>query len=90
VVLDNYGSDTHPKVRAWLARHPRWTFDFTRTSASWLNAVKGFFAQLTRRHLQRGVFHTATSPITTPTRNRSPGPPTPIPSLPQHTEGTKR
>jgi transposase len=57
VVLDNYGSHKHPKVRAWLARHPRWTFHFTPTSASWLNAVEGFFARLTRRRLQRGVFH---------------------------------
>src|SRR6201981_1218505 len=56
VVLDNYGSHKHPKVRAWLARHPRWTFHFTPTSASWLNAVEGFFAKLTRRRLQRGAF----------------------------------
>jgi transposase len=56
VVLDNYGSHKHPKVRAWLARHPRWTFHFTPTSASWLNAVEGFFAKLTQRRLQRGVF----------------------------------
>jgi len=47
----------HSKVRAWLARHPRWTFHFTPTSASWLNAVEGFFAKLSRRKLQRGVFH---------------------------------
>jgi len=33
-----------PKVRAWLARHPRWTFHFVPTSCSWLNAVEGFFA----------------------------------------------
>jgi transposase len=46
----------HPKVRRWLARHPRWTFDFTPTSASWLNAVEGFFAKLTKRRLERGVF----------------------------------
>src|SRR3982074_1069097 len=38
----------HPKVQKWLARHPRWTFHFTPTSASWLNAVEGFFAKLTR------------------------------------------
>jgi transposase len=57
VILDNYGSHKHPKVRAWLSRHPRWTFHFTPTSASWLNAVEGFFAKLTRRRLQRGVFH---------------------------------
>ncbi len=38
VILDNYGSHKHPKVIAWLARHPRWTFHFTPTSGSWLNA----------------------------------------------------
>lgn len=41
----------------WLARHPRWTFHFTPTSCSWLNAVEGFFAKLTRRRLKHGVFH---------------------------------
>ncbi|GLS46877.1 transposase [Methylobacterium brachythecii] len=43
-------------MRAWLDRHPRWTFHFTPTSASWLNAVEGFFAKLTQRRLRRGVF----------------------------------
>ena len=43
-----------------MARHPRWTFHFTPTSASWLNAVEGFFAKLTRRRLQRGIFHSVT------------------------------
>jgi transposase len=57
VVLDNYGSHKHSKVRAWLSRHPRWTFHFTPTSASWLNAVEGFFARLANRRLRRGVFH---------------------------------
>ncbi len=40
VILDNYGSHKHPKVLAWLARQPRWTFHFTPTSGSWLNAVR--------------------------------------------------
>ena len=44
VILDNYAAHKHPKVIAWLARHPRVTFHFTPTSASWLNAVEGFFA----------------------------------------------
>jgi transposase len=57
VVLDNYATHKHPKVQAWLDRHKRWTFHYTPTSASWLNAVEGFFAKLTRRRLQRGVFH---------------------------------
>jgi transposase len=56
VVLDNYATHKHPKVMAWLDRHPRWTFHFTPTSASWLNAVEGFFAKLTNRRLKRGVF----------------------------------
>jgi transposase len=57
VVLDNYGSHKHPKVLRWLARHPRWTFHFTPTSGSWLNAVETFFSALTRRRLKRGSFH---------------------------------
>ena len=55
-VVDNYATHKHPRVRAWLARHSRWTFHFTPTCASWLNAVEGFFAKLTRRRLKRGVF----------------------------------
>jgi transposase len=56
-ILDNYAAHKHPKVRAWLTRHPRWTFHFTPTSCSWVNAVETFFATLTRRRLQRGAFH---------------------------------
>jgi hypothetical protein len=56
VILDNYGTHKHPRVGAWLMRHPRFTFHFTPTSASWLNAVEGFVAKLTRRRLKRGVF----------------------------------
>ena len=56
VILDNYAAHKHPKVREWLERHPRFTFHFTPTSCSWLNAVEGFFARLTKRRLKRGVF----------------------------------
>jgi transposase len=55
-IVDNYATHKHPKVRAWLKRHPRWTFHFTPTSASWLNAVEGFFAKLTKRRLKFGAF----------------------------------
>jgi transposase len=61
VILDNYAAHKHPKVMQWLARHPRWTFHFTPTSASWINAVEGFFAKLTKRRLKRGVFHSLVS-----------------------------
>ncbi len=60
-VVDNYAVHKHPKVIQWLARHPRCTFHFTPTSASWLNAVEGFFAKLTKQRLQRGVFHSLVS-----------------------------
>jgi transposase len=56
-ILDNYGTHKHPKVMAWLERHPRWIFHFTPTSGSWLNAVESFFSALTRQRLKRGVFH---------------------------------
>ena len=55
-ILDNYASHKHPKVTAWLDRHPRWTFHFTPTSSSWLNAVETFFSALTRRRIRRGTF----------------------------------
>jgi transposase len=56
VILDNYAAHKHPKVRAWLGRHPRFVFHFVPTSCSWLNAVEGYFAKLTRQRLKRGVF----------------------------------
>jgi transposase len=56
VILDHYGPHKHPKTRAWLARHPRFVFHYTPTSASWLNAVEGFFAKLGKRRLKRGAF----------------------------------
>ena len=56
VVLDNYATHKHPRVKAWLRRHARFTFHFTPTSCSWANAVEGWFAKLTRQRLKRGVF----------------------------------
>jgi transposase len=61
VILDNYAAHKHPKRFEWLGRHPRFTFHFTPTSASWLNAVEGFFAKLTKQRLKRGVFHSLVS-----------------------------
>jgi hypothetical protein len=58
----NYAALKHPKVRAWLARYPRWTFHFTPTSCSRVNAVKSFFATLTRRRLRRGCLPFARRP----------------------------
>jgi transposase len=55
-IVDNYATHKHPKVQEWLTRHLRWALHFTSTSASWLNAVEGFFSKLTNRQLKRGVF----------------------------------
>jgi hypothetical protein len=52
-IAGNDATHRHPRVRAWLARHPSWTLHFTPTSC--LNAVEGFFATLTKRWLKRGV-----------------------------------
>jgi transposase len=43
-------------IPRWVPGHPRWVFHFTPTSASWLNAVEGFFLVITRRRIRRGVF----------------------------------
>ena len=53
VILDNHATHKHPRVRAWLRRHPRVTFHFTPTSTSWLNLVERFFSELTERQLRR-------------------------------------
>jgi transposase len=83
VILDNYAAHKHPNARAWLPRHPRWIFHLTPTSASWLNAVEGFFSTLTRRRLRRGTLpasstrrrpSSATSPTTTSAPDPSSGP----------------
>lgn len=55
-IADTYVTHKHPKVRNWLADHPRWVFHFTPTSASWLHAVEGVFSTITRRRIRRGVF----------------------------------
>jgi transposase len=54
--LGNYATHKHPKVRAWLARRPRWHIHFTPTYASWLNQVERFFALITQRAIRRGSF----------------------------------
>src|SRR3990170_199119 len=56
LVLDNYGTHKHPRVRRWLARHPRYHLHFTPTGASWLNQVERWFATLTQKQIRRGSF----------------------------------
>ncbi len=56
LILDNYRTHKHPRVRRWLARHPRYHLHFTPTGASWLNQVERFFATLTQKQIRRGSF----------------------------------
>jgi transposase len=57
LIVDNYATHKHPKVQAWLKRHPRFYFHFVPTSSSWLNLVERWFRDLTDKQIRRGVFH---------------------------------
>ena len=56
VILDNYATHKHAKVKAWLADHPRFHLHFTPTYSSWLNQVERWFALITERAIRRGSF----------------------------------
>ena len=56
LVMDNYGTHKHPKVRGWLQRHPRFVPHFIPTSSSWLNLIERWFGELTGKRIRRGVF----------------------------------
>lgn len=56
MILDNSSTHKTAAVKEWLEKQPRFKLHFTPTSASWLNAVEGWFAQLERRALYRDAF----------------------------------
>jgi transposase len=56
LVLDNYATHKTPEVQAWLEKHPRFRLHFTPTSASWLNLVERFFAEITVKRIRRGSY----------------------------------
>jgi transposase len=56
LIADNYATHKHPKVRAWIDKHPRFKMHFTPTSSSWLNLVERFFADLTGDVIRAGSF----------------------------------
>jgi transposase len=56
LIVDNYATHKHPKVKAWLKRHPRFHIHFIPTSSSWLNVIERWFAELTNKRIRRGVF----------------------------------
>jgi len=56
LILDNYGTHGHERVRQWLAKHPRFVLHFIPTRSSWLNLVERWFAQLSQKAVRRGAF----------------------------------
>ena len=56
LIVDNYSTHKHPRVKSWLRRHPRFHFHFTPTSSSWVNMVERWFRDLTQNRIRRGSF----------------------------------
>jgi len=56
LIVDNYATRKHPRVQAWLKRHPRFHMHFTPTSSSWLNLVERWFREITDKRIRRGTF----------------------------------
>ena len=56
LIVDNYGTHKHPRVKSWLERHPRFHLHFIPTSSSWLNMVERWFREMTEKRLRRGTF----------------------------------
>src|SRR5258705_10376673 len=56
LILDNYGTHGHERVRRWLTKHPRFVLHFIPTSASWLNLIERWFAELSQKAVRRGAF----------------------------------
>jgi transposase len=64
LIMDNYASHKHPKVKAWLTKHPRYHVHFTPTYSSWLNQVERWFGLITQRAIRRGSFRSVKDLIT--------------------------
>lgn len=60
LILDNYGTHGHERVRRWLAKHPRFVLHFIPTSSSWLNLVERWFGELSQKAVRRGAFRSVT------------------------------
>ncbi|MDI6807551.1 MAG: IS630 family transposase, partial [Candidatus Eisenbacteria bacterium] len=63
LIVDNYGTHKHPRVKSWLGRHPRFHLHFTPTSSSWLNLVERWFRELTDKRIRRGSFRNVSALI---------------------------
>jgi putative transposase len=63
LIADNYATHKHPRIKAWLARHPRYHIHYTPTYASWLNQVERWFGLITQRAIRRGSFRSVSDLI---------------------------
>ncbi len=63
LIVDNYGTHKHPRVKSWLRRHPRFHLHFIPTSSSWLNLVERWFREITDKRIRRGTFRNVPSLI---------------------------
>ena len=63
LIIDNYATHKHPKVKSWLKRHPRFHVHFTPTSSSWLNLIERWFREITDKRIRRGTFTSVQSLI---------------------------
>ena len=64
LIVDNYGTHKHPRVKSWIARHPRFHLHFIPTSSSWLNMVERWFREITDKRIRRAVFRSVPELIT--------------------------
>jgi transposase len=56
LIVDNYGTHKHPRVKSWLQRHPRFHLHFIPSSSSWLNMIERWFREITDKRIRRGTF----------------------------------
>jgi len=56
LIVDNYGTHKHPRVKSWIGRHPRFHLHFIPTSSSWLNLVERWFREISDKRIRRGSF----------------------------------
>ena len=64
IIVDNYATHKHPRVKSWLRRHPRFHLHFIPTSSSWVNMVERWFREITDKRIRRGIFRNVPELIT--------------------------
>jgi transposase len=64
IIVDNYATHKHPRVKSWLRRHPRVHLHVIPTSSSWVNMVERWFREITDTRIRRGIFRNVPELIT--------------------------